>query len=102
MDVITTRSVGMNLARPFKAGFGGRPKSFPSRSDGLKILNIVFIASLTRRGSVKVDVIPALKGWATFIATLRVAGFSTFEALMYFLRLFKSLRPRFRESFVRV
>jgi len=62
----------MNLARPFKAGLALRNKG-TSRSDGMKLLTIVFIASLTRRMDYRFDLIPALKGWAKFMLTLRVA-----------------------------
>jgi hypothetical protein len=40
----------------------------------MKLLSIVVIASLTRRMDQKVDLIPAFKGWAKFMPTLRVAG----------------------------
>ena len=81
----------------------------PSRRDGMNLPISVFIASLTRR-VVKGDVIPALKGWAKFTPTLRVAitvatfrstslSLFTFTFTCYFL-LVRSYRLWFLRSLV--
>jgi len=66
----------MILAGPLKAGSPCQPIEFPSRSDGVNKhleFQAFFIASLTRRSTLRGPWIPALKGRAKITATLRVA-----------------------------
>jgi hypothetical protein len=57
----STRSVGMNLARPLEAGIGGGFLGFASRQRRLKIQ-----PSLTRRRVAAWPAIPPLRGRAKF------------------------------------
>ena len=64
----STRSVGMNLARPFKAG-NISEKSFSVASRRMKVAPVNRRYATAGYSGAK---IPALKGRAKFTATLRV------------------------------